>query len=163
MKEAIIMMGLPLAGKSSWIEANNTEAWRVISADQLKESHKDYNPEKAHELHEWSVKEAEQQVYSAASVNTNLIFDSGSINRNYTVRIIEHLQEQDYWIKLVHVKTPVEVCIDRMKARERKVPVEDMIDKSYYEMPQFYRLCEMGSDRDWETINTHFNWRLHVY
>jgi predicted kinase len=143
MKHAILMMGLPLAGKSSWINKNLPGGFTVISADAIKEAHPDYNPLRAEDLHEYSVAQAEQQLTEKIALGDDVLLDGGSINNSYTVRIIERLKAHGYHIRLVHVKTPLLVCLDRNNRRERKVPAEEIAKKSAKENAQFHRLSAL--------------------
>lgn len=148
MPKATILLGLPLAGKSTWIN----DVWRpqqkggnfqIVSADTHKENHPDYNPEYAHLLHEWSVKEAESDMNKFSNSGIDLMMDGGGINNSYTVRIIKMLQKKGYTVDLVHIKTPLEVCLYRNSMRERKVPVEAINEKAAKEIQQFYRLSKI--------------------
>jgi len=140
--KAVILMGLPLSGKTSWIKEQEFDGFVTISADNLKENHPDYDPDDTEPLHEWSVAEAEQNLITEVSKGHNIIFDSGSINNSYTVRILEVLDSNNYEIELVHIKTPYTICLERNKKRKRKVPEHAIIDKAIKESKQFYRLSE---------------------
>lgn len=143
-KKAIIMMGLPLSGKTTWInEQRDLLDYFIVSADAIKEQHPDYKPDKAHLLHEYSVQRAEALMNNYAFSGHNLVMDSGSINNSYTVRIINMLHDRGYSVKLVHIKTPLLVCLDRNIERERKVPREEIIYKAQRERKQFNRLKEI--------------------
>ncbi len=142
--KAKILMGLPLAGKSSWLNVeDNVRDYKIVSADAYKESHKDYNPNKAFLLHEWSVKKAEKVMNLLSDEKIQLIMDGGGINNSYTTRIIKMLQEKGYYVELIHIKTPIEVCLKRNSIRERKVPVEAIIEKSAKENAQFQILSNL--------------------
>lgn len=138
--KAIILMGLPCAGKTTWIKEKGLSQYKIISADDLKESHPDYNPNSTQALHEWSVQEAENLVDYAIVQKQDFVFDSGSINNSYTVRIINKLKAASYYVELVHVKTPYPVCLERNKLRERKVPEYAITDKAIIENKQYNRL-----------------------
>ena len=148
--QAIIMMGLPLAGKSTWInkqKEKNPPLWetvQIISADEYKENHPDYNPDNVTaELHEESVEWAENKAYELAENGTIFVMDGGGINNRYTKRIIKNLKEKGYTITLVYVKTPYKVCLDRNKQRTRKVPEVAITDKALKEISQFHKLSEL--------------------
>lgn len=145
MNEAIILLGLPNSGKTSWIKENiNPTIYTIISADDKKENHPDYDPNNVTtELHEWSVKEAENDVYKLVALNQNLVLDSGSINNRYTIRIITMLKSNGYKVKLVHVKTPYTVCLERNRLRDRKVPETAITDKALKEVSQFHKLRQI--------------------
>jgi predicted kinase len=128
MKEAIFYIGLPGSGKSTHIKDQNY-GYPVISADNLKENHPDYDPNNTYVIHEWSVKEAEKMVYDAINVGNNFVFDSGGVNNSYSKRIMTKVKDYGYIITLVFVDTPLYECLKRIVKRERKVPVDDIFNK----------------------------------
>ena len=141
-KEAIFLLGLPGAGKTSWIkeynklcEENNIKLYNIVSADEIRLAHPDYDPKEPEKIHELCVKIAEEQMYEIGKQGSCVIMDGGGINNNYTVRIINKMKEYGYFIKIVHIDTPPHICIERnnnrIKNGERFVPVETIIDKSY--------------------------------
>ena len=147
MSKAIILMGLPLAGKSSWIKENiDTDEYRIVSADVIKENHLDYNPYAADKLHQYSVIEAENMMIQLSNMGRHIVMDTGGINNSYTVRIIEMLKTKGYIIQLVHIKTPYQICIQRAHDRERKVPNEEIIKKAIKEKSQFHRLIKIVNE-----------------
>jgi len=143
MKEAIIMMGLPLSGKSLWLLKNKvSEHFEIVSADTYKENHPEYDPENNEVLHQWSVKKAENRVNKLISKKKDFVLDGGGINNRYNIRIMEELKSNDYYITLVHIKTPYQVCLERnhSQKRERKVPDVAITDKALKEPSQFHKL-----------------------
>jgi len=140
IKNAIILMGLPLSGKSTWIKNNVSEDYCKISADTLKENHEDYDPNNTEPLHEWSVTKAESILNEVSETGVDIVFDSGSINNSYTTRIIETLKTKGYKIELVHIRTPYTICLERNKKRSRKIPELAIIQKAIKENKQFHRL-----------------------
>lgn len=132
MRKSYFFIGLPGSGKSTIVKELKKEFKDiiVISADELKEVHPEYNPKEAFKLHEWSVKEAEKKVYETLETNQNFIFDSGGINDSYSLRIMEKTKEFGYKIILTHLDTPVYECLRRISLRERKVPAEDVFNKA---------------------------------
>jgi predicted kinase len=159
MKKAIILMGLPCSGKTTWIKENlNPTIYTIISADEIKEEHSDYNPSNVtKEVHEWSVDIAERRVVTLSDKEQNFVLDGGSINNRYTMRIIKMLKEKDYHVKLVHVKTPYTVCLERNSLRERKVPEVAITDKALKEPSQFYKLTKLVDEFHVEDYFTNQN------
>jgi len=143
-KKATILLGLPLAGKSTYI-GNRIEYgdWSdtglvLVSADDLKENHEDYDPDHAYKIHEWSVKEAERQMKEYSEFGSkHIIMDGGGINNSYTRRIMSDLRLKGYEIELIHIKTPLQVCLLRNEKRVRKVPVHDIVTKAARERKQY--------------------------
>lgn len=134
-KEAVFMLGLPASGKSTYIKENYDDTYQMVSADEIRLKHKDYDPIHPDLIHEECVALAEQEMYRLASLNTNIVMDGGSINNTYTLRIITKLKSMfDYSIKVVYINTPTRICIarnnDRIINSERFVPKSAIIDKS---------------------------------
>lgn len=147
----IMLMGLPNSGKTTWAkeflkDKDYKDHFEFVSADDMKEAHKDYDPNNVtNELHEWSVNKAENLIYELAAKKTPMIVDSGSINNSYTIRIITTLKDLGYTIQLVHVKTPYMVCLERNALRERKVPQIAITDKALKETSQFHKLAKLST------------------
>jgi predicted kinase len=142
MKKAIFLLGLPNAGKTTWVKENvNSTLYEMVSADDLKQRHPEYVPDDVTlSVHEWSVEQAEIKIGKLCQLQQNILVDSGSINNRYTIRIMTMLKKQGYEIKLVHIKTPYTVCIERNKLRDRKVPEKAITDKALKEVSQFHKL-----------------------
>jgi predicted kinase len=147
MKKAIILMGLPLSGKTTWLieQGYTTNDYTFVSADEIKITHVDYSPEHPELVHEWSTVEAEKLMNSTSDTGKSIIMDSGSINNSYTVRIIKMLKSKGYSIHLVHIKTPLNICLERNKLRTRKVPESEIIKKAIKENSQFHKLREISN------------------
>lgn len=125
------MFGLPASGKSFWVAANKRMGSTVISADSIKESHQEYNPNNPEILHEWSVKEAENLLKLYMNYGyEDITFDGGGINNSYNLRLLEYCKNFNYSTKLVVIDTPAQVCLNRNRLRERKVPEQAIIDKA---------------------------------
>lgn len=130
------MFGLPGAGKSTAIETiSQYKPYALVSADELRESHPDYDPEHPDAIHEECVKQAEQQMYYCCEHDMNVIMDGGGINNSYTLRIINKMKEFGYKISVVFVNTPTHICvqrnIDRKNKGKRFVPIQSILDKAY--------------------------------
>lgn len=142
MNEAIFLLGLPGSGKSTFILEflKSHPNYQVVSADNIRVNHPNYNPKDPEAIHEECVRLAEMQMYdltnpSRALGQVNVIMDGGGINNSYTTRIINVVKSYGYKIKTVFIDTPVDICILRNKERilngERFVPASSIIDKSY--------------------------------
>jgi predicted kinase len=144
MRNAIILMGLPLSGKTTWMNNNiDINLYNVVSADKLIKEHPDYNPKSTYKLHEWAVSLAEKEMYKLSDLGYDIIMDAGSINNSYTLRIIKQLKEKNYNITLIHIKTPLHVCLKRLETRERQVPISNIVKKAGKEMEQFSKLKQL--------------------
>ena len=155
-------MGLPLAGKTTWIKENikNFKGFRMVSADEIKERHPDYDPDNAEKLHKYSVVEAEKQMKELCDKGYDIVMDTGGINNFYTKRIIDMLKKNAYHIKLVHIKTPYNICLKRNKERVRKVPERAILEKAVVENKQFHRLKEIVDEV--EVVHYHTNKYLFI-
>lgn len=155
MKEAIFMLGLPGSGKSSFINEflKSHLDYKVVSADEIRLKHPNYNPKDPEAIHEECVAWAERDMYNLAEqTGCNLIMDGGGINNSYTPRIIERVRKAGYTIRVVFIDTPVDICIlrnkDRVKNGERFVPASSIIDKSYRLRKSIERLSVIADSFD---------------
>lgn len=57
--------------------------------------------------------------------------DSGGVNNSYSLRIINMLKTKGYYVKIIHIDTPLDICLERNRNRERFVPEQAIIEKSY--------------------------------
>ena len=114
MNDAIITLGLPCAGKTTLLDAQFS-LYTKISADDLKESHPDYDPENTAPIHEWSVKKARTELFRHLEKNTDVVFDSGSINNRYSINIMKEIRDKypDCTVTLIWVRTPFQICLER--------------------------------------------------
>lgn len=131
MKKVTFMFGLPASGKSFWVKANKEITGLVISADSIKESNKEYNPNNPEILHQWSVEQAEARLINALEYNyQDIYFDGGGINNSYNLRLLKHCEKYNYSTKLVVLDTPAQVCLNRNGLRNRKVPEKAIVEKA---------------------------------
>lgn len=133
---AIFTLGLPGSGKSTFLKVfEESNKFITVSADEIRLTLPNYDPQKPELVHETCVKMAEERVYELMRQNKDLIMDGGSINDHYTERIIKELQANNYEVEVHFINTPVHICIQRnneRKARgERFVPTSAIIDKHY--------------------------------
>lgn len=157
-REIIFTVGLPGSGKTTHIQKNflytitsvechvdqlivnlpvleskNTIKYTYISADDIKPLLNDFNNEHPENVHEESVCIAEKCANTCIDCGQNFIMDGGGINRHYTKRIMEYAKsslEFNYHIIILFFNVPIEICIDRINKRERKVPIENIYEKS---------------------------------
>lgn len=134
-KRAIFTLGLPGSGKSTFLSTlPEYSHYAYVSADKIRITHPDYNPNDPEALHEICVKQAEQDVYRYADIGVEIIMDGGGINDNYTRRIISNLQKSGYHVIVYYINTPLSICIERNNLRKihglRFVPSEAIFSKA---------------------------------
>lgn len=129
MKKSILFIGLPGSGKSTYI-LNEIQGYYIVDADDIKTSHPEWNKECPELIHEWSVKEAEKEMNRLSDMGVDICMDSGGVNNRYSLRIMNMLKSKGYCIDLIHMDTPLGVCLKRNSERERKVPELAIIEKS---------------------------------
>lgn len=148
-REVLMTIGLPCSGKSTWADENVPDGYVTISADEIKKTHPKYDPEDVTmEVHQFSVKEAEKQLFKAIEEYKNVFFDSGSINNKYSKNICSRIKTQypEFAITLVWIKTPYTVCLERNALRDRKVPEYAITDKASIEVANVYKLAPYARD-----------------
>lgn len=132
--EFIFCCALPGAGKSTYIANHYDKSYIVVSADEIKKVLPGYDPENPQTVHETSVYIAKCTVVDLCNdkVEHKVILDGGGINNHYNVSIIEKVRETNPKAKItcLFFDTPVEVCIERISHRERKVPINEIYKKN---------------------------------
>lgn len=116
----------------------------VVSADDIKPYIEGYNPANPLPVHEQSVQYAREMVENIATatdLNINVFMDGGGVNNHYTENIIRFVREHcpECKITCVYFDTPVEVCVERISNRERKVPLTSIYEKNQKIIPCIYR------------------------
>lgn len=158
--EFIFTVGLPGCGKSTYLKEHyindfsfaecykthtpldeycashiNPENYVVIAADDIKEFLDGYSTEFPESVHEDSVQLARNYVFQliSSSVFTGkVIMDGGGLNNHYTLSIIERVREAcpDAKITCLFFDTPINVCMERVNSRDRKIPEHAFYDKN---------------------------------
>jgi len=151
MRTVYFMFGLPGAGKTTWIQnrLDNFFDPIIISADEIKKQNPLYNPAFPEALHQLSVERAEQQLINAAKSlkYSTIFFDGGGINNKYNARLMSEVDQiGEYQIVLVNIDTPLAVCLERNKQRERTVPESAIIKKAIIKNRCYHRLLEYCDD-----------------
>lgn len=129
MKNAILFIGLPGSGKSTYIQ-NNIQGYQIVDADHIKTTHPNWDPENTQLVHDWSVAQAELEMVRLSDLGVDICMDSGGVNNRYSLRILNMLKSKGYYVEIIHMNTPLEICLKRNSERKRKVPEENIIEKS---------------------------------
>jgi predicted kinase len=129
MKKAVLFIGLPGSGKTTIVNKVYGK-YNIVSADIIKSTHPNYDQKHPELLHQWSVKEAEVKMIDLSDKGVNICMDSGGVNNSYSLRIMSMLKDKGYNLTLVYVDTPLNVCIERNKKRERNIPEYVITEKS---------------------------------
>jgi predicted kinase len=138
----IFLIGLPGSGKSTWLDKNNEFFMKntvILSADKIKDriwksirsEDQSYN-DFCEKYHKESTQMIEEIIYDHINKRCNVILDGGGINQSYNLRIISKIREINPEIKIsaIYFDTPINICLERIKLRERKVPIEDIYRKN---------------------------------
>lgn len=120
----------------------------VIAADDIKPFLPGYDANDPVPVHEESVQLAKKLVQTLAedtAVYHEVFMDGGGINNHYTSDIITFIREHcpDCKITCYYFDTPVEVCIDRISRRERKVPSTVIYEKNQKIVKCVYKYKDM--------------------
>ncbi len=129
MPKAILFIGLPGSGKTTYVR-NNIRGYHIVNADAIKKTHPKWDSQYPEKVHIWSVMEAEKMMTEYSDIGVDICMDSGGVNNRYSLRILNMLKSKGYYVKIIHINTPLEICLERNRIRERKVPEYDIIKKS---------------------------------
>lgn len=142
--KAYILVGLPAAGKSTWISENLNSDVEIVSADNIKTELDDYNPIVSEQWHEKSVEIAAELFKKHVDSGKDVCLDGGGVNNSYTYSLAQYADGKYYDIIVVYFDTPAEVCIQRNEDRERYVPREVILYKSVKLHKCFSRLQRLA-------------------
>lgn len=117
-----MLIGPPASGKSSY--AKNTSAV-IVSTDAIREElygseEVQDNPQKVFDI-------AFQRVRDCINGNQDCILDATNVIRKYRISFLTRLRsaaKASFQAKAIVFATPLDVCLDRNKARRRIVPEE---------------------------------------
>jgi len=130
-KTAIFMMGLPAAGKSTYVEENlDLVNFVRVDADLVKETHPDYDPKNPAPLHNWSKVESARILEEAYAAGKNVIVDGTGTSAEKMVARIKRAQKLGYATKLIFIKVKLETSLKRNAARPRIVPTPIILEKA---------------------------------
>ena len=129
MRRSILFIGLPGSGKTTYIK-NNIRGYHIVNADNIKKTHPEWSLSNPEKVHNWSVIEAEKMMNKYSDIGVDICMDSGGVNGKYSLRILNMLKSKGYYVKIIHMNTPLEICLERNRKRVRKVPEQAIIEKS---------------------------------
>jgi len=128
--EIVFVMGLPAAGKSTWISRYLPEhGW--IDADRIKTLHPEYNPHQPHLVHAWSKAIAMHMFDTAlARCRGNWVLEGTGANADELVNCIRQARAAGYATSLVYVKCMLTKVILRNIYRPRTIPLDIILEKA---------------------------------
>ena len=129
------LMGLPAAGKSTWIAEHygTDRKAELINADVFKEVHRDFDPERAEVLHPWSMKYVYKLIDEALDhprPSRHVIIDGTGSRAQEIAEQMARARARGYHVELRVIAVPFEVAMQRLAGRTRKVPAEIMHAKA---------------------------------
>jgi len=123
----VFSMGLPAAGKSTWVNANLSETHTILDPDAVKESHPDYDPKDPQALHAWSQEIIESRWADVLARGAGqYVLDGTGTNAEKMVRRMLEARAAGYRVALVYVRCTLATSLKRNAARARVVP-EDVV------------------------------------
>lgn len=130
MKNAILTMGLPGAGKSFVLHNNyDLTQFTLIDPDEIKKEKPDYDPKNPSVYHAWSQIQTKLRINQAIADNNNLIIDGTGTNVEKMYKQITELQAVGYNVTLLYVNVSLKTSLERNAKRERNVPESIILEK----------------------------------
>ena len=113
-----MMVGIPGSGKSTWVKNNRQETWVVVSPDEILEAQYGYEwtPERAAEAWESSY----QQFVKSLLVDKTMVWDATFTSPIMRAAILHIAKGAGYRVVAIFCDTPIELCIERNKRRNRE-------------------------------------------
>jgi predicted kinase len=126
--EIVFVMGLPAAGKSTWITKYlPTYGW--IDPDRIKGLHPKYNPREPHLVHQWSKTIAIQMFNNVLKRRRgSWVIEGTGANAEEMVFNIKTAHNAGYATSLVYIKCTLTKVIVRNTYRARNIPVDIILE-----------------------------------
>lgn len=130
-----IVMGLPRAGKGTWIDLKKNQNDIVVSSDWIRENILGQSYSKASNSIVWSIIDSTLRILLGQG--KNVILDGINLTRSVRKFYTDIARTYGSEVVIVHVKTPLDVCVERnRKAESHKLPEEDLLNMgSIIEIP----------------------------
>lgn len=149
MPKIILTCGLPGCGKSTYSSQKETEGYRVLSSDKIREQYGFANtPEDNKKTFELLHKEIRKNLEEGK----NVIYDATNLSRKNRTGFLSQLQQwkiRDVEKKVVFFAVPLSVCKERNLQREVNAVVPD------YVYDRFIRQVQLPDVKEgWDEIET---------
>ncbi|HEX4797133.1 MAG TPA: AAA family ATPase [Humisphaera sp.] len=116
--EAILMSGLPAAGKSTWIARLKTEQ-PVICLDELR---KELDVDPADDDQSRVINAAKEQAKTLLRRGEPFIWDATNISRDLRGSLVALFANYGARVRIVYVESPWKMLLTQNRARKRQVP-----------------------------------------
>lgn len=121
-----IVMGLPRAGKGTWISSEKGHDDIVVSSDWIRENILGQSYSKASNSIVWSIIDSTLRILLGQG--KDVILDGINLTRSVRKFYTDIATTYGSEVVIVHIKTPIDVCIERnRKAESHKLPEEDLL------------------------------------
>ena len=137
MSELIYLVGLPASGKSTYANELKNKGCNVHSSDSIREElHGDENTQ-GDSKEVFSI--LHKRVIEDLKSGKNCVYDATGISSKRRMAFLNTISHIDCKKICILFATPYEVCLERNKNRERKVP-EEIIKRMYmnFNIPYLY-------------------------
>ena len=165
-----MIVGLPCSGKSTYVQPYTKSPYvKVFSSDALREElFGDVDHQTDNDL---LFKELHKRIKDCLKSGKSAIYDATNINYKRRMAFLAELKNIPCRKECVLMATPYEVCLERNKIRDRKVP-EYVIERMYknFDTPWYYEGWDditikysedaegsFGWSRDWAESMTTFS------
>lgn len=154
----VMLVGLPCSGKSTFVQPyTKSPHVEVFSSDTLREElfgnvdHQTDNDLLFKELH--------KRIKNCLKSGKSAIYDATNINYKRRMAFLAELKNIPCHKECVLMATPYEVCLERNKTRDRKVP-EYVIERMYknFDIPYYYEGWDNIKIKYSEGAESSFGW-----
>ncbi|NWF69191.1 MAG: AAA family ATPase [Chloroflexi bacterium] len=124
LSEIVFVMGLPGAGKSTWV-SHNLKGFGIIDPDRIKRRHPLYNPHRPQLIHRWSKDIAARLYLNVLHMRVGrwVVVGIGS-DADEMIFNMQAAQAAGFATRLVYVKCTLEKALARNGQRARQLPAE---------------------------------------
>ena len=129
----ICIVGIPGAGKSTYVEKYKSEGYVIHASDKLRAEMGD-ETDQSHNTEVFEI--LNNRIKDDLLNGKNVVCDATNLRRRNRIHLINMIRRTNCYKKCIVVATPFEECICNNASRERKVP-EDVMFRMYtnFQMP----------------------------
>jgi predicted kinase len=143
--EMVFTMGLPAAGKSTYVAATFASTHTVIDPDLIKETLSNYDPKNPAACHEESAAIAETMFQAALdSGKGRWVVDGTGTNAEKMLRRVRQASRAGFAVRLVYVRCSLESSLRRNAMRARHVP-ESVIRSKADDISTAFEIVSTGT------------------